>query len=137
VLIRDMLQSGRAATEEEIDQIIRRMAQAPFPTTQEHCIRRTQEGQWAEATTDAQYVDDLRRAIRDTTARLAVYIRRGGSLAAVLAQTERIVPANRRGHLTESLLFVAYSADRGGIITGYQAGGLGEISLPEDVRWLR
>lgn len=136
-LIRQLILADRAATPEELNQIIRRMAGAPFPTARNHRDRHTADGQWTEPTTVEQYADDLRRAISDTTARPAIYIRRGGNIAVVLAATERIVPADRRGPTSAPLLFVVHSADRGMLITGYQASSLARISLPEGVRWLR
>ena len=136
-LIRDLLHSGRIATGEEIDQIVRHMAGASFPSETAHRNRRTAEQQWADVTTVGQYVDDLRRAIVDPAARMAIYMRRGGHMAAALTDTARIVPEERRGANAALLLFVAYSADRGILVTGYQASSLHSISLPGGVQWLK
>jgi hypothetical protein len=136
-LIRELLRSGRPATTEEVNRIIQWMAVAPFPTATAHRQRHTDDEQWAEGVTAEQYIDDLRRAIGDPNARLAIYVRRGGHMAAVLTDTDRVVAAARRGPDSVPLLFVAHSADRGIIVTGYQASRLDRIRLPEDVRWLR
>lgn len=137
VLIRDLIQTGRDATAEEIDQITKRMAGARFPSLNAHLVKHVDDEQWVTGTTEQEYLSDLQRAIQDESARLAVYKRRGGNLASVLAETERIVDERRRGLDWEPLLFVAYSADRGIIVTGYQASSLSRITLPEDVRWLK
>ena len=50
------------------------------------------EGQWIIGTTAVQYVDDLRRAVRWPGARLAIYPRRAGAIAAIVNQTSDIVP---------------------------------------------
>ncbi len=137
LLIRDLIWTGRAATAEEIDRITQRMASSPFPALRAHLARRLIERQWIVGTTEQEYVDDLRRAIRDDAARVAVYRRRGGNLAAVLAPSERILPTQRRGARWLPVLFVVYSADRDIILSGYQASSLRTIALPEDIRWLR
>lgn len=111
------------------------MAEATFPTVGPHLARRLRERQWAEGITEERYLDDLRRAIRAADARLALYMRRGGHIAAVVSDTARIIPALRRGASSRPLLFVVYSADRGIIVTGYQASDLGHIGLPEGVLW--
>lgn len=53
-----------------------------------HLVKRVvDEQQWAVGTTAAQYVDDLRRAIQRPDARVIVYPRRGGPVAATISQT--------------------------------------------------
>jgi hypothetical protein len=137
VLIRNLIQTGRGATAEEIDQIVDRFAEAKFPLSTQHLAKRLDDKQWTAETSVEDYVSDLRRAIRDESGRLTVYKRRGGNLAGILTETERIVPAQRRGDRWDPLLFVVYSADRGIILSGYQAHSLETIALPKDVRWLR
>lgn len=137
-LAREAIQTGRALTDEYVGQLIERMATAPFPTAVPHRDLHVVEGkQWAERTTVDQYADDLRRAVRDPAARLALYVRRGGHLAAIVAETARIVPTERQGANALPLLFVVFSADRGIIVTGYQVSSLERIHLPEDIRWLK
>ena len=58
-------------------------------------------------------------------------------MVAVIAATDVVIDPSRRGAGAAALLFVAYSADRGIIVTGYQASGLTTVALPEDVLWLR
>lgn len=136
-LIRELLRFGRPATVEEIGQIERRMATAPFPTAVAHRDRHVTDEQWTEATTVQQYTDDVRKALSDPKARLAVYVRRGGHMAAAITDTARIVPNGRRGARSVPLLFVAHSADRGILVAGYQASSLKTVALPEQIRWLR
>ena len=96
-LIRELVRTGRAATVQEIQQIIERMITVPINperirvpmrhrglTYQGHSLaarddsliyhltRRVLDGQWADGTTAEQYVADLRRAIRLPDARLTV-----------------------------------------------------------------
>lgn len=137
LLIRELIRTRRDATAEEIGQITRRMARAPFPTLSKHLTQRIAERQWADRTSEYEYRADLRRAIQDEAGRLTVFQRRGGNLAAILTETERILGKNQRGADWEPLLFVVYSADRGIIVSGYQASSLDTISLPKDARWLR
>ncbi len=136
-LIRDLILTGRTASAEEVDLVTRRMATAPFPSLRAHLARRLIERQWTSETTEQEYFDDLHGAMNDEAARVAVYRRRGGPLVAVLTQTERILTAHRRGARWLPVLFVVYSADRGMILSGYQASDVSTIALPEDTRWLR
>lgn len=161
-LIRELNQSGRPSELGEIDQILDRMAVAPFdsrivralPTERGfnyhgrvvqqrdealfvHLIRRVMgNGQWTDATSQQDYLDDLRRSIRAPKARLALYQRRGGYLAATLTPTADVIPAIRRGPRSRVELWVVYSADRGIILTGYQVSSRDEVSIPKDTRWL-
>lgn len=138
VVIRELIRSGRPATPSEVDRITRHLEQAPFPSARTHLAKRTQQDrQWVIGTTEQEYLDDLRGAIRDDKSRLAVYDRRGGPIAAVLTETERIVEPNRRGMDWMRWLLVVYSADRGIILSGYQASSMQTIILPKDVRWLK
>jgi len=34
-------------------------------------------------------------------------------------------------------VFVIYAADRGRIVSGYQASGVEAIAIPDDVQWLK
>ncbi|MGI8550654.1 MAG: hypothetical protein ACR2PL_07670 [Dehalococcoidia bacterium] len=137
VLIRDLIPTGNAPEVTEVGQILRRLVSVPFPSIREHLAQRIRDEQWSAATTEQEYLGDLRRAIEDSRIHLSVYKRRGGAIAAVLTETQRIVPEERRGAKWEPLLFIAYSADRGIIVTGYQAGALGEIRIPGDAQWFR
>ncbi len=158
-LIRDLIDTGRPATSLEIQQIRERLATAVFdPRMRDippqlrgrtingqvlgdrgdslllHLAQRIDEGQWSEFTTREEYLEDLHQAAKQERARLLIYQRRGGAIAAVLAETA--LEASRRGSNTRTYLFVAYSADRGILVTGYQIRQIHEIALPEVVRWL-
>jgi hypothetical protein len=161
-LIRELILTGRKAGRGEIARILDRMATAPFnsravlasPDEQGlhyrgrtvlerdeslfiHLVRRViLDEQWAYGVTEAEYLDDLRRAIRDPSARLAIYQRRGGFISATLTPTDQAVPALRRGPDSLSQVWVVYSADHGIIVSGYQVSSRGELSIPKDTRWL-
>lgn len=161
-LIREFIGSCRAATAGEHRTILDHMASAPFdsrlirvrPEEQGvmyrgttlgaradsrvyHLIKRVVlEEQWRDGTTFDEYLVDLRQAILAPSARLAVYERRGGALAATVSATPDAVPEERRGEESLSLLLVVYSVDRGIILTGYQVSELQTARVPEDARWL-
>lgn len=136
-LIRDLVRAEQHVTAPELRQMIDRIAQAPFPTASQHLAKRIAEGQWTVGSSVAEYLADLRTAVQDPGARLLVYQRRGGSIAAVLADTNRVVPPDRRGAEALPLLYVVYSADRGILVTGYQASSVATLSIPEGARWLK
>ena len=92
------------------------------------------DDQWAVGTTEAEYLADLRRAVRTAGSRLVTYSARGGALAASFGPNT--VPASRRGASAEPWLFVVYSADRGILISGYQASSLQAVRIPGDALWL-
>jgi hypothetical protein len=159
-LIRELIETRRAATNDEVEQIVERMASAPFeprdisvpselrgkrylgnqlgaraPVLLVHPMQRVMlDRQWADGTTEDEYLEDLRRAVRAPAAHVVVYERRGGHVAAVLAPNT--IPANRRGLDALPWIYVVHSADRGTMISGYQATSLQAISIPEDARWL-
>lgn len=163
VLIRDFIRTRRPASDEEIARIIKRMATAPFSEEIErvplrfrgltyqghtlgvrtdsltlHLVKRViDERQWASGTTSVRYVADLRRAVRHPLSRLAIYERRGGHIATILATTVAVVAEARRGSQTLPNLLVAYSADRGIIVSGYQVTGLVTTGIPQEALWLR
>ncbi|MGH2353123.1 MAG: hypothetical protein ACRDI2_14690 [Chloroflexota bacterium] len=162
-LIRELIRTRREATPDETAQIIERIATAPFDarvvsaptylrglmygerTVQTHdesaflhlvkCV--LEERQWADGTTVADYVEDLRRAVRHPGARVALYAGRSGPIAATVSNTDMAVPERRRGEKTLSFLIVIYSVDRGVIITGYQFSDLSTVRIPKEALWLR
>ncbi|MGH2353029.1 MAG: hypothetical protein ACRDJN_15575 [Chloroflexota bacterium] len=162
-LIRELSQTDREATPAEVDQIIERMATAPFdsqtytvrtkhrgltylerslgprePSLFYHLVKRVvAEEQWAYGTTESEYLTDLRDAVRSAAARLVVYARRGGSIAVTLTPTSATVPPERRTPASLPLLLVVYSADRGMMISGYQISGLETAGIPQEARWLK
>lgn len=159
-LIRELARIRREATEDEKRKIVERLATAEFAgryarvdpelrgenylgrlagdredSLFAHLLRRVRKDrQWAEGTTEAQYVADLRAAARHPDARIFLYERRGGVFAAILAPNT--VPAERRGALGRPFVFVAYSADWGKITTGYQTAGRSNLSIGEAL-WLK
>jgi hypothetical protein len=160
-LIREIVQTKRPAAPQEVEQILDRMATAAFDPavvpvraqyrglTYQGITLGRQEGalalhlvlrvvadeQWANGTAAHEYLTDLRDAIGEPSARLLVYYRRGGYLAAVLAPNT--VPPARRGAKPQPQLFVVYSADRGIILSGYQSSGSRALNIPGDALWLR
>lgn len=162
-LIRELIDTRRPATPDEIRQIVDRMAAVPFGSGQIPVPRKyrgliylgytlgssddalvlhlTQrvvaEGQWVVGTSAGEYVGDLRRAVRAPSARLAVYLRRGGHVATVVCRTADVVSPERLGPGTLPWLIVVYSADRGILVSGYQFSSFATVSIPEDALWLR
>jgi hypothetical protein len=162
-LIRELVSTGRRATGDEIAQIVEQMAAAPFhravllvarhlrglafqgraigdreDALTCHLIKRVvTDRQWAEDTSTADYLADLRRAVRAPAARLALYSRRGGHIAVTLAPTADAVPDARRAASSLPEILVVYSADRGMIVTGYQVSSLSQTGIPAEARWLK
>ncbi len=162
-LIRELIETDREATSEEVGRIVGHIAAAPFDPrvvpvavdhralTHEgrtlgsrenalvyHLVQRVVvERQWAEGTTPERYLADLRQAVRTPDARLVVYFRRGGHIAVTVTPTDRVLSPGRRGVGELPNLLVVYSADRGIIVTGYQFSTIEATGIPRDARWLR
>jgi hypothetical protein len=162
-LIRELIRTERAASPDEIAQIVERIATAPFtsrlvrvpsrergveyqghvlaarmPSLDYHLIKRVAiEEQWAWGTTLARYLSDLERAVRDPAARLVVYERRGDHVAATITPTGQVIPTARLGTDALPQLLVVYFADNRMIVTGYQFSTLDQIGVPEEARWLK
>jgi hypothetical protein len=144
LLIRELIASGRRATQEEIVPVNRQYRGLTYQGrtlgNREHSlfmhltVRVVGDQQWVAGTTEDEYVSDLRAAVWDPLARLLIYRRHGGAIAAVL--TPNFLPLYRRGIRPEEFIFVVYSADRSRIVSGYQASGIEAISIPGDARWL-
>jgi hypothetical protein len=163
ILIRQIIGGGRRSIAGDIEQVVERIATAPFdprirvvpsalegrdfdekalasiaPSVVVHLLTRVfVDDQWSADTSVEDYVQDLRSGVRSHSARLGLYIRRGGHLAAVIADTELAVPRTRRGTTSLPHLLVLYSADRGIIISGYQFSAMTAVAMPKDVLWLR
>jgi hypothetical protein len=161
-LIRLLIETERPVTGGEVDQIRERVAVASFgaePVVVKparrgmsylgrtlagrddplfvHLVERVlRDRQWVEGTTAHEYVDHLQRAVRSPASQLAIYRRRGGAIVAALHRTVDVIPADRLGQDNLPVLVVIYSADRGILVTGYQASSLEAVSIPEDARWL-
>jgi len=161
-LIRDLIDTRRQATMDEIEQIVDRIVSASFDTrlsavvpvrdrglfyqgqtlgpraaalTYHLAKRIVGDREWAYGTTAQQYVTDLQTAVNSRDARLVLYRRRGGHLATSLA-TNR-VPPSRLGPQAKPRLLVVFSADRGTIITGYQTSFEVPPNIPEGALWLK
>jgi hypothetical protein len=132
----DNVDQHRPDETEKEDEIVHRLIEELIATGRAP-ERVVVERQWTPGPTAQQYVRDIRQAVRHPTARLVVYIRRGGTIAAALVPTALVVPAARRGHRARRNVAVIYSVDRGVIITAYQYTDVTTISIPRDARWLR
>lgn len=161
-LIRELVQTGRPASAEDVAHIRDLIATAPFdptffsvpeelqgleflggmlgarePSLTLHLVKRIiEEKQWASGTSELDYLADLQAAIFAPSSRLLVYARRAGYLAAVVTPTHEAVPRQRLGVKPAPLMLVVYSADRDIIASGYQFSSYATISLPAEVRWL-
>ena len=145
-LILTLINTNRQATDEELQQIITRAAQAPFsarplkinrwlrqelaergfrvpserlPSVEIHLLKRIHlDRQWPPGTTVAQFIADLHRAIQHPDVQVWTYRWLGEAFAGFLAPSHvQNVPNS------ETCIFVAYSADHGVIKTGFQASG--------------
>jgi hypothetical protein len=102
-----------------------------------HFFRRVVvEQQWARSTSPEDYLSDLRMAIVHNSARIGVYMRRGGNIAIAVAGMSEIVPERRRGIGTLPMILVIYSADRGAIVSGYQFSDWSTVAVPGEIKWL-
>jgi hypothetical protein len=161
-LIRELIASRRKATAEEVEQIFERLATAPFDQRQVvvrvrhrglsyagltlgarassldyHLIQRVVvEQQWPRGTTRESFLADIARVVHSPAAKVAVYERRGGHIAVVVVDTDRVLPAASIGPRPERQLLVVYSADRAMIVTTYQLSEINVTGIPKDVRWL-
>jgi len=103
-----------------------------------HLVKRVRdERQWAEGTTAAHYLRDLRTAVRSPGASLLVYARAGDICAATITSTEEAIPEGRLGPEWQSHVLVVYSARRGTLLTGHMFSAIQTINLPEAIRWLK
>jgi hypothetical protein len=161
-LIREIIATRRPVLAAEIDAIVDRIASAPFDPQPDipvltrhrgltylrqtlgsrassltyHLVKRVLvERQWAFGTSAAGYLTDLRQAARSEGARVTVYKRRGGDMAAIVDRNR--IPLVRLGPGALSWLLVVFSADRGTIVSGYQTSIASPSNIPEDALWLR
>lgn len=160
-LLRDLVEEQRLPTATERADILSHLAQAPFwdhevpvhlalrgavvdgvelgataPSLQAHVPRHVIHGRhWEADTTPAQYLADVRAAIQSDGARLALYTRQEGVVALVVANTLAVVPSDRLGSKPLAVLAVVYAADRGAVVSGYQARAVEALNLPGFVLW--
>jgi len=152
-LIREIIATRRPAQADETDQIVGRIANAPFDPQPDipvlmqhrgltyrgqtlgsrassltyHLVKRVIiEGQWALGTSSAEYVADLHEAARYADAQLVLYERRGGNMATIVARN-RLSPS-KLGPRALSWIMIVFSADRGTIVSGYQVS----VSAPSN-----
>ena len=90
--------------------------------------------QWSEGTTEEEYVADLQRIVEDADTQLLIYDRGQGPVAAAIGPNR--IPVRRLEAMAQPYLFIAYSADRGSIITGYQVSQLSQVNVTEKPLWL-
>lgn len=93
--------------------------------------------QWSAGTTPEQYLEDLRAAIEDGSARFGVGKPQGNSAPLLYVFADNPVPQRRRGRRAESLMFVLYGVTDGVIITGHMVSGTDAVRKAEGFRWLR
>lgn len=161
-LIRELIAfPERTATVEELDQILEHIARASFnmkmidvpvelvglellerelraredSLTAHVAARVLRDKQWHEGGTKEDFLSDIKRAVSHPDAALAVYEARRTNFAGVVAPNT--VPAGRRGSDAGDYIVVLYSADRGRIITAYQAKDVYSTRIPKRARWIR
>jgi len=160
VLIVELIESGRRATEDELSQIVAHVAQAPFasrlvrvsprlrdefalvlgklvarrlPSIEFHLLKRIYlEQQWPIETTTRQYVTDLHLAVRHPAAQIWTYEYRTEPMVGFLALSQV-----QNAPKPEAFVFVAYNARYGAITTGFQASGPSAIFGKEHQRLMQ
>lgn len=145
-LILTLIRTARQATDEEVQQLIAHVAQAPFsarllkinrwvrqelkargvqvasdklPSVEIHLLKRIYlDRQWPPGTTVDRFVSDLHQAVQHSGVRIWTYRWLSEAFAGFLAPSHvQDVPH------PEAFIFVAYNADHGVIQTGFQASG--------------
>ena len=85
-----------------------------------HLVRRVLvQRQWADGTTEAMYLSDLRAAAEHPDAQVRVGI--AGGLPTVQIVAPNHVPATRLGPRATPWIIVVYAPNRGRLISGHQA----------------
>lgn len=154
-LIRELSETGREASADELDTILRRLAAASFSRRelrtpsylQELAGERADsltihwakhvrlEQQWAENVSTGEYLRHLQAAVIHPEAHLVVYNPPRGPVAAVLAPNT--IPAERLGESALSHLWVVYGANFGRLLAGYQVSGLEYVTIMGEATWLK
>lgn len=161
-LIRQLADDPRALpTDEQIRQIARRVASAPFnpqfadmlpvadadylgrpiaargPSLFQHLVKRVLiNQQWVYGTTADQLLDDFRRTATAPSSRFGVSKRGPASTLIVQAATDQVVSTAHRGPQAGPHILVFYSANRGMIVSGYQVDDVTLVAVTRHVRWL-
>jgi hypothetical protein len=163
-LIRDLIAHPRSATEQEIQLITDRIADAPFNRDLQkvpvplrgldyrggslgtqltsvvlHFIQHVEiEKQWAPSTTIEAYIESLHRTARVPEAQIALYRQWGTrDIAAIIVPTEKVLDSRQMGSGTLPNLLVVYGADRGMLVSGYQFRTMDNVRIPKDAVWLK
>lgn len=162
-LLRRVIRTGEDVTDADVRAIVQRVEQAEFaartitvaPTTirlaaangftvpraTDALTAHVGKHVWAQRqwvnTTSSDYLDDLRAAVASSTARIVAYERNRRLSVAVIANTQLIVPQDRRGPASGPLILVLCSPDNAMIVTGYMIGRLQAAHIPAGARWLR
>lgn len=162
-LIRHLVATSLAPSDDQIGAILDRLATAPFdhreirvPPSERglggrastlgqrarsldyHLIKRvTIDRAWSSATRPIDYVSDLQHVARAASCRLYILRRRGGHLAVAFAPTSQVIPPVRLGQDAQAWVLVVYSADWGIIVTGYQTNDEPATRLPREATWLK
>jgi len=162
--IRDIVETGRLASADEVRQIIAAMAVAPFSTRRirvsasvrevdqterlgaradslaVHLFKRIWlDRQWTESTSVDDFLGDVAVAVKHPTAMLLAYRRQGRLFTASISFTTHVVPEVRRGADAGRypLLVVVYDVEEEAIVTAYMFSSIQTLNLPGDVRWLK
>jgi hypothetical protein len=114
------------------------MATAAFGPTgtdlEEHRLKRVAEEQWPPATTDEEYLGDLRRLCLHAGASIGLFVRRGGPMTMAIHESGSIL-AEPLPLRSRRLVAAFYSVDRGMLISGYQVAELTDLTLSEEILW--
>ncbi len=91
--------------------------------------------QWSNTTTKEEFLRDIERAVLHPDVALAVYETRRTNYAAVVAPN--VVSRSRLGRQPGKLMVVPYSANRGRIVSAWQARDEENLLVPERARWIK
>lgn len=155
-LVIALIDTGRFATLQEVEDIITHVAQASFSTRllkinqsfrqdlatsgielpdeylsslEIHLLKRIYvEQQWPLGTTVAQYVADLHQAVCEPNCEIYTYRWRGEAFVSFLALSHHQRTVQVRN--PQPFIFVAYSVDYDTIKTGFQASSAAAIFTP-------
>lgn len=154
-LVIALIDTGRFATLQEVEDIVNHVAQASFSarllkvnqrfrqdlansgiqltnvylsSLEIHLLKRIYiEQQWPIGTTVAQYLADLQQAVREPTCEIYTYRWRGEAFVSFLAPSHQQTVQVRN---PQPFIFVAYSVDYDTIKTGFQASSAASIFTP-------
>lgn len=103
-----------------------------------HLVERiAYDEQWASGTTPEEYLEDLRAAIQDDSARFGIGRPAGSRAPLVYVFADNVVPEERRGRKSLPVMFVLYGVGPDATIPGHQASSIDAVRKANDFRWLR